>query len=102
MAKKKCALRKGVTKWPILEESVANWVLENRRNGLIVTRNSVRIFALKWSKNNAIENGTEDDYLFMEESNSDGENDTDFDDVPENITEDEYVNFFMLSNNKSS
>ncbi|GFY27422.1 pogo transposable element with KRAB domain [Trichonephila clavipes] len=53
--KKKCALRKGVTKWPILEESVANWVLENRQNGLIVTRNSVRLFALKWSKKNANE-----------------------------------------------
>ncbi|GFW30807.1 HTH CENPB-type domain-containing protein [Trichonephila clavipes] len=48
MPKKKCALRKGVTKWPILEESVVNWVLENRQNGLIVTRNSVRLFALKW------------------------------------------------------
>ncbi|GFV87275.1 hypothetical protein TNCV_5114931 [Trichonephila clavipes] len=50
MPKKNCALHKGVTKWPILEESVANWVLENRLNGLIVTRNSVRLFALKWSK----------------------------------------------------
>ncbi|GFW81411.1 hypothetical protein TNCV_377591 [Trichonephila clavipes] len=53
MPQKKCALRKGVTKWPILEESVANWVLENRLNELIVTRNSVRLFALKWSKKNA-------------------------------------------------
>ncbi|GFU60735.1 pogo transposable element with KRAB domain [Trichonephila clavipes] len=55
MPKKKCALRKGVTKWSILEESVANWVLENRQNGLIVTRNSERLFALKWSKKNANE-----------------------------------------------
>ncbi|GFT97623.1 pogo transposable element with KRAB domain [Trichonephila clavipes] len=46
---------KGVTKWPILEESVANWGLENRQNGFIVTRNSVRLFALKWSKKNANE-----------------------------------------------
>ncbi|GFW35224.1 hypothetical protein TNCV_1695391 [Trichonephila clavipes] len=46
--------------------------------------------------------GTEDDYLFMKESNSDGENDTDFDDVPEDITEDEYADIFMLSNNESS
>ncbi|GFT26988.1 zinc finger MYM-type protein 5 [Trichonephila clavipes] len=53
MPKKKCALRKGVKKWPILEESVANWVPENRLNGLIVTRNSVRLFPLKWSKKNA-------------------------------------------------
>ncbi|GFW52016.1 HTH CENPB-type domain-containing protein [Trichonephila clavipes] len=56
MPKEKCALRKGVTKWPILEESVANWVLENRQNRLIVTRNSVTfLFALKWSKKNANE-----------------------------------------------
>ncbi|GFS75306.1 pogo transposable element with KRAB domain [Trichonephila clavipes] len=55
MPKKKCALRKGVTKWPILEESIANWVLENHQNGLIVTRNSVRLFALRWSKKNANE-----------------------------------------------
>ncbi|GFW64672.1 hypothetical protein TNCV_700751 [Trichonephila clavipes] len=54
MPKKKCALRKGVTKWPILQQSVANWVLENRLNGLIVTRNSVRLFALKWSKKDAL------------------------------------------------
>ncbi|GFW97184.1 hypothetical protein TNCV_631891 [Trichonephila clavipes] len=45
---------------------------------------------------------TKDGYLFMEESNSDGENDTDFDDVPEDITEDEYADLFMLSNNESS
>ncbi|GFV23775.1 HTH CENPB-type domain-containing protein [Trichonephila clavipes] len=46
--------------------------------------------------------GTEDDYLFMEESNNDGENDTDFDDVSEDITEDEYANLFILSNNENS
>ncbi|GFS57486.1 pogo transposable element with KRAB domain [Trichonephila clavipes] len=46
--------------------------------------------------------GTEYDDLFMEESNSDGENETDFDDVPEDITEDEYADLFMLSNNESS
>ncbi|GFV34782.1 thymidine phosphorylase [Trichonephila clavipes] len=50
----------------------------------------------------SIKDGTEDDYLFMEESNIDGENDTYFDDVPEDITEDEYANLFMLSNNGSS
>ncbi|GIY86962.1 HTH CENPB-type domain-containing protein [Caerostris darwini] len=47
MSRNKCALSKGETKWPILEENVANWVLENRQNRLIVTRNSVRLFALK-------------------------------------------------------
>ncbi|GFS77790.1 hypothetical protein TNCV_553671 [Trichonephila clavipes] len=29
--------------------------------------------------------GTEDDYLFIEESNSEAEKDTDFDDVPEDM-----------------
>ncbi|GFX18266.1 hypothetical protein TNCV_4305671 [Trichonephila clavipes] len=53
MSKKKCALSKGVTKRSIQEESLANWVLENRLNGLTVPRNSVRLFALKWSKMNA-------------------------------------------------
>ncbi|GFW64794.1 DDE-1 domain-containing protein [Trichonephila clavipes] len=55
----------------------------------------------KCSISNSLD-GTEDDYLFMEGSNSDGENDTDFDDVPEDITEDEYAVLFMLSNNESS
>lgn len=50
MPRNKCALRKGIEKWPILEENVANWVLQNRQNGLIITRNSVRLFALKWAK----------------------------------------------------
>ncbi|GFX55502.1 hypothetical protein TNCV_267901 [Trichonephila clavipes] len=45
---------------------------------------------------------TEDDYLVMEESNSDGENYTEFDYVPEDITEDEYADLFMLSNSESS
>ncbi|GFV99157.1 glutamate receptor ionotropic, delta-1 [Trichonephila clavipes] len=45
MPKKKCVLREGVTKWPILEESVANWVLENRLKALIVTRNMVLTFS---------------------------------------------------------
>ncbi|GFV34683.1 hypothetical protein TNCV_1449871 [Trichonephila clavipes] len=42
------------------------------------------------------------DYLFMEESNSDGENDTNFNDVAEDITEDKYADLYMLSNNESS
>ncbi|GFV06045.1 pogo transposable element with KRAB domain [Trichonephila clavipes] len=46
--------------------------------------------------------GTKDDYLFMKESNSDGENDTNFDEVSEDITEDEYADLFMLFNNESS
>ncbi|GIY45182.1 hypothetical protein CDAR_218031 [Caerostris darwini] len=34
--------------------------------------------------------GTEDDYLFMGQNNSDGEDEIEFDDVPEDITKDEY------------
>ncbi|GFY16284.1 HTH CENPB-type domain-containing protein [Trichonephila clavipes] len=54
------------------------------------------------TKSNFPKDGTAGDYLFVEESNSDGENDTDFDDVPEDITEDEYAELFMLSNSESS
>ncbi|GFS56714.1 pogo transposable element with KRAB domain [Trichonephila clavipes] len=39
----------------------------------------------KCSVSNSVDQ-TEDDYLVMDESNSDGENGTDFDDVPEDIT----------------
>ncbi|GIY59697.1 HTH CENPB-type domain-containing protein [Caerostris darwini] len=55
MPRNKYALRKGVAKWLILEERLVNWILENRQNGFIVTRNSVRLFALKWAKKNANE-----------------------------------------------
>ncbi len=41
--------------------------------------------------------GTEDDYLFMDQS--DGEDETEYDDVPEDTTEDEYDELFMLSEN---
>ncbi|GFW70834.1 hypothetical protein TNCV_4148821 [Trichonephila clavipes] len=54
----------------------------------------------KCSISNSLD-GIEDDYLFMEESNSDGDNDKDFDDVPEDITEDKYADLFMFSNNES-
>ncbi|GFS69322.1 hypothetical protein TNCV_4011361 [Trichonephila clavipes] len=46
--------------------------------------------------------GTKDDYFFMEESNSNRENDTALDNVLEDITGDEYADLFMLSNNESS
>ncbi|GFX93765.1 HTH CENPB-type domain-containing protein [Trichonephila clavipes] len=47
---KKCALRKGVTKWPILEESVANWVLENRQNGFNCNKKQCTFIRLKMVK----------------------------------------------------
>ncbi len=41
--------------------------------------------------------GTEGDYLFMDQI--DGEDETEYDDVPEDITEDEYDELFILSEN---
>ncbi|GIX82090.1 hypothetical protein CDAR_166631 [Caerostris darwini] len=43
----------------------------------------------------------EDDYLFMEESSRDGEDETEFDDEPEDV-KDEYDEFFMLCNIENS
>ncbi|GIX82092.1 hypothetical protein CDAR_166651 [Caerostris darwini] len=45
--------------------------------------------------------GMEDDYLFIDESSRDGEDETEFDDVPEDI-KNEYDELFMLSNIESS
>ena len=46
--------------------------------------------------------GTEDDYLFIDQSDCDDEYETEFNDVPEGITEDEHNELFMLFNNESS
>ncbi|GFT54143.1 hypothetical protein TNCV_3562791 [Trichonephila clavipes] len=74
-------------------------IYERRPNASCQSENSVRVDKKAWneikpdliqksfkicSTSNSLD-GTEDDYLFMEESNSDGENDTDFDDVPVKI-----------------
>ncbi|GIY81374.1 hypothetical protein CDAR_405541 [Caerostris darwini] len=45
--------------------------------------------------------GTVDDYLFMNQSNSYGEDETEFDDVLEDIKEDEYDELSMFSNEES-
>ncbi|KFM60840.1 hypothetical protein X975_21901, partial [Stegodyphus mimosarum] len=39
--------------------------------------------------------------LFMDQSSSVGEDETEFDDMPEDIMEDEYIKVFMLSNNEN-
>ena len=44
----------------------------------------------------------EEDCLFMDQSNSDGEDETEFDDVPKDINEGEYNKLFTLSINESS
>ena len=48
----KCALRSGTAHWPALEKQVSNMVREHRQSGYIVTRNKIRIYALKWAKSN--------------------------------------------------
>ena len=53
MPKNKCALRTGKTSWPELEDAIFQWVMEQRQNGYVVSRNAIRIQALKWAKLNA-------------------------------------------------
>ena len=50
MPKEKCAMRRGSTRWPQLEDYVAEWVFELRQDGYIVTRNKIRTYALKWAQ----------------------------------------------------
>ena len=52
MPKNKCAMRRGITRWSKLEDDVAEWVLQQRQDGYIVTRNKIRSHALKWAKAN--------------------------------------------------
>ena len=52
MLRNKCALRAGQVQWPILENSVVIMVQEHQQNGYQVTRNNLRIFAIKWAKAN--------------------------------------------------
>ena len=52
MPKNKCAMRRGITHWPKLENDVAEWVTQQRQDGYIVTKNKIRSYALKWAKSN--------------------------------------------------
>ncbi|GIX74359.1 hypothetical protein CDAR_494071 [Caerostris darwini] len=45
---------------------------------------------------------TEDDYLFINQSNGDGEEEKEFYDMPEDITDEDNDELFMLSKKKSS
>ncbi|GFW36856.1 hypothetical protein TNCV_4348971 [Trichonephila clavipes] len=54
----------------------------------------------KYSKYNNLD-GTENDYLLMNDSYSDGDDEKKFDDMPENILKDEYDYLLVLSNNSS-
>ncbi|GFW49202.1 hypothetical protein TNCV_3057121 [Trichonephila clavipes] len=79
-------------------EIVCMWIIKVRNE---IKPDLIQKSFKKCSISNSLD-GTEDGYLFIEESNSEGENDTDSDDVPEDIREDEYADLFMLSNNESS
>lgn len=50
ISKKKCAARGAICHWTKLENDLELWVNENRENGYTVTRNGIRIQALKWAK----------------------------------------------------
>lgn len=54
MPRGKCALRRGTPHWPELEKHVADMVAQHRQNGYVVTRNTIRLFALQWAKSNLI------------------------------------------------
>uniref|UniRef100_A0A3B3TFI6 HTH CENPB-type domain-containing protein n=1 Tax=Paramormyrops kingsleyae TaxID=1676925 RepID=A0A3B3TFI6_9TELE len=52
MPRGKCALRRGAPHWPELKKHVADMVAQHRQNGYVVTRNTIRLFALQWAKSN--------------------------------------------------
>ena len=52
MPSKKCSMRSGLPHWPELENELYQWVIAKRQNGYIVSRNTIKIQALKWSNSN--------------------------------------------------
>ena len=54
MPNEKCAMIRGSTRWPQLEDQVAELVSELRQDGYIATRNKIRTYALKWAKSHEI------------------------------------------------
>lgn len=51
----KKAARGGMAMFPALEEKLAEWIIESRQSGLIVTRTKIRIRALNMSKDSAFQ-----------------------------------------------
>ena len=45
-----CAMRRGSTCWPQLEDHVAECVSDLRQDGYIVAQNMIRAYALTWAK----------------------------------------------------
>ena len=56
LRKTKCADRGRKCQWPELEKKVVEWVEENRKSGLAVTRNLIRLHAKKTAQQMNIDN----------------------------------------------
>ena len=56
LPKTKCADRGRKCQWPELEKKVVEWVEENRKSGLAVTRNLIRLHAKKTAQQMSINN----------------------------------------------
>ena len=56
LPKTKCADRGRKCQWPELEKKVVEWVKENRKSGLAVTRNLIRLHAKKTAQQMNIDN----------------------------------------------
>ena len=56
LPKTKCADRGRKCQWPELEKKVVEWVEENRKSGLAVTRNLIRLHAKKTTQQMNIDN----------------------------------------------
>ena len=55
MSKEKCAMRRGSTHWPQLEDHVAECLSELRQDGYIVTQNMIRAYALQLARDHKFE-----------------------------------------------
>ena len=56
LPKTKCADRGRKCQWPELEKKVVEWVEENRKSGLAVTRNLIRLHSKKTAQQMNIDN----------------------------------------------
>ena len=50
MPKTKCANHGKTCKWPELEETMTEWVNQQRSSGFFVTRPTIRLHTLKWAE----------------------------------------------------
>ena len=124
LPKTKCADRGRKCQWPELEKKVVEWVEENRKSGLAVTRNLIRLHAKKtvcqWVKeswqelskemvecsfkkcgiSNALD-GTKDDLVWEEEEDSSQvEEEPDCDVYDDRITPEQWQELFGESDDE--